>query len=206
MRFLSALGRYVRKWLVHAENRTFYGWQECQRRWILDQIHDRIALFCKEKSDMYMEKIASFTVDHNKLDRGIYTSRVDGDCYTFDLRMKKPNTGDVLATDAMHAIEHIGATWLRSSRFKDQIIYFGPMGCRTGFYLITRDLTGQPLVDLVIDAFWFIAAYEGEIPGASAKECGNYRDLSLEGAKQQAAEYLTAIEGYPAAWLDYDHE
>lgn len=80
--------------------------------------------------------------------------------------MKKPNTGDVLATDAMHAIEHIGATWLRSSRFKDQIIYFGPMGCRTGFYLITRDLTGQPLVDLVIDAFRFIAAYEGEIPGA----------------------------------------
>ena len=155
---------------------------------------------------MYMEKIASFTVDHNKLDRGIYTSRVDGDCYTFDLRMKKPNTGDVLATDAMHAIEHIGATWLRSSRFKDQIIYFGPMGCRTGFYLITRDLTGQPLMDLVIDAFRFIAAYEGEIPGASAKECGNYRDLSLEGAKQQAAEYLTAIEGYPAAWLDYDHE
>ena len=74
---------------------------------------------------MYMEKIASFTVDHNKLNRGIYTSRVDGDCYTFDLRMKKPNTGDVLATDAMHAIEHIGATWLRSSRFKDQIIYFG---------------------------------------------------------------------------------
>ena len=80
------------------------------------------------------------------------------------------------------------------------------MGCRTGFYLITRDLTGQPLVDLVINAFRFIAAYEGEIPGASAKECGNYRDLSLKGAKQQAAEYLTAIEGYPAAWLDYDHE
>jgi S-ribosylhomocysteine lyase LuxS involved in autoinducer biosynthesis len=100
-----------------------------------------------------MDKIASFTVDHNKLDCGIYTFRVDGDCYTFDLRMKKPNTGDVLATDAMHAIEHIGATWLRSSRFKDQIIYVGPMGCRTGFYLITRDLTGQPLVDLVIDAF-----------------------------------------------------
>ena len=82
-----------------------------------------------------MDKIASFTVDHNKLDCGIYTSRVDGDCYTFDLRMKKPNTGDVLATDAMHAIEHIGATWLRSSRFKDQIIYVGPMAIPCMFRL-----------------------------------------------------------------------
>lgn len=151
-----------------------------------------------------MEKIASFTVDHEKLERGIYTSRIDGDCYTFDLRMKKPNTGDVLATDALHAIEHIGATYLRNSAYKDQIIYFGPMGCRTGFYLITRDLTGQPLVDLVIDTYRYIAAFEGPIPGASAKECGNYQDLSLEGAKEQAAQYLQAIEGYQASGLDYD--
>lgn len=150
-----------------------------------------------------MEKIASFTVDHEKLERGIYTSRIDGDCYTFDLRMKKPNTGDVLATDALHAIEHIGATYLRNSAYQDQIIYFGPMGCRTGFYLITRNLTGQALVDLVMDTYRYIADFEGPIPGASAKECGNYRDLSLAGAKQQAAQYLQAIEGYQAAGLDY---
>ncbi len=151
-----------------------------------------------------MEKIASFTVDHEKLERGIYTSRVDGDCYTFDLRMKKPNTGDVLETDALHAIEHIGATYLRNSAYKDQIIYFGPMGCRTGFYLITRNLTGQTLVDLVIDTYRYIAAFEGPIPGASAKECGNYRDLSLAGAKEQAQQYLQAIEGYQASGLSYD--
>ena len=153
-----------------------------------------------------MERIASFCVDHTRLERGMYISRVDGDVVTYDIRMKKPNQGDYLANGALHTIEHLFATYARNSVYGPGVIYVGPMGCRTGFYLITRDLTGQPLVDLVIDAFRFIAAYEGEIPGASAKECGNYRDLSLEGAKQQAAEYLTAIEGYPAAWLDYDHE
>ena len=153
-----------------------------------------------------MERIASFTVDHTVLVPGLYLSRRDGNVVTFDLRFKRPNTGELLSNSQMHSVEHLIATLLRNSGSRDAVIYFGPMGCRTGFYLITRDLTGQPLVDLVIDAFRFIAAYEGEIPGASAKECGNYRDLSLEGAKQQAAEYLTAIEGYPAAWLDYDHE
>ena len=158
-----------------------------------------------------MEKIASFTVNHLDLLPGVYVSRKDhvGQevLTTFDLRMCAPNREPVMNTAELHTIEHLAATYLRNEpHWKEKVIYFGPMGCRTGFYLITRDLTGQPLVDLVIDAFRFIAAYEGEIPGASAKECGNYRDLSLEGAKQQAAEYLTAIEGYPAAWLDYDHE
>ena len=158
-----------------------------------------------------MEKIASFTVDHLRLLPGVYVSRKDHAgsevLTTFDIRMTRPNFEPVMNTAEIHAIEHLGATFLRNHKdFASKTIYFGPMGCRTGFYLITRDLTGQPLVDLVIDAFRFIAAYEGEIPGASAKECGNYRDLSLEGAKQQAAEYFTAIEGYPAAWLDYDHE
>ena len=158
-----------------------------------------------------MEKIASFQVNHLTLVPGVYVSRRDKvgseTLTTFDLRMTRPNKEPVMNTAEVHTLEHLGATFLRNHPvWKDRVIYFGPMGCRTGFYLITRDLTGQPLVDLVIDAFRFIAAYEGEIPGASAKECGNYRDLSLEGAKQQAAEYLTAIEGYPAAWLDYDHE
>ncbi|MGI6031171.1 MAG: S-ribosylhomocysteine lyase [Eubacteriales bacterium] len=150
-----------------------------------------------------MERIASFTVDHTKLERGIYLSRVDGDCLTFDLRMKKPNTGDVLETDALHTIEHIGATYLRNSRYGQQIIYFGPMGCRTGFYLVTRELGGQELCDLVVETFAFIADYEGEIPGNSPVECGNYRDLNLEKAKIQASRYLEAIEGYTSDRLEY---
>ena len=152
---------------------------------------------------MYMEKIASFTVDHNKLDRGIYTSRVDGDCYTFDLRMKKPNTGDVLATDAMHAIEHIGATWLRSSRFKDQIIYFGPMGCRTGFYLLTRGLTPAEALELTVESFRFMAGFEGAVPGASEVECGNYRDMDLPAAKAEAAAMLPVLEALTGDELHY---
>lgn len=151
-----------------------------------------------------MEKIASFTVDHRKLDRGIYVSRVDGDCVTFDLRMKKPNTGDVLETDALHAIEHLGATYLRNGKEKESIIYFGPMGCRTGFYLITRKpLEGQQVADLVVETFQFIKDYEGEIPGNSEAECGNYRDLSLPKAKEQAARYLEAIEGYQEKDMQY---
>ena len=152
---------------------------------------------------MYMEKIASFTVDHNKLDRGIYTSRVDGDCYTFDLRMKKPNTGDVLATDALHAIEHIGATWLRSSRFKDQIIYFGPMGCRTGFYLLTRGLTPAEALELTVESFRFMAGFEGAVPGASEVECGNYRDMDLPAAKAEAAAMLPVLEALTGDELHY---
>ena len=152
---------------------------------------------------MYMEKIARFTVDHKQLDRGIYTSRVDGDCYTFDLRMKKPNTGDVLATDAMHAIEHIGANWLRSSRFKDQIIYFGPMGCRTGFYLLTRGLTPAEALELTFESFRFMAAFEGAVPGASEVECGNYRDMDLPAAKAEAAAMLPVLEALTGDELHY---
>ena len=154
---------------------------------------------------MYMEKIASFTVDHNKLDRGIYTSRVDGDCYTFDLRMKKPNTGDVLATDAMHAIEHIGATWLRSSRFKDQIIYFGPMGCQTGFYFLFdgAQLSESEAVALVQQVFARGAAYDGEMPGKSAAECGNYRNLDVALARDCCRYYAEVIADWNVEKLVY---
>ena len=150
-----------------------------------------------------MERIASFTVDHNVLAPGLYLSRRDGNVVTFDLRFKKPNTGDLLTNAEMHSVEHVIATLLRNSPRKDAVVYFGPMGCRTGFYLITRDLTGQPLVDLVIDAFRFIAAYEGEIPGASAKECGNYRNLDVELAKTCCAFYTEIISGWNQEKLAY---
>ena len=154
---------------------------------------------------MYMEKIASFTVDHNKLDRGIYTSRVDGDCYTFDLRMKKPNTGDVLATDAMHAIEHIGATWLRSSRFKDQIIYFGPMGCQTGFYFLfdSRRLSLAGAIALLQQVFRQAAEFSGPMPGKSPVECGNYINLDLETGKAVCRWYADLLDGWTEEQLAY---
>ena len=153
-----------------------------------------------------MKRIASFEVNHDKLKPGMYTSRIDGDITTYDIRMVYPNAGTYIEPAAGHTFEHLFATYARNSRFADSIIYCGPMGCQTGFYFLVRDMKPSDAIALVQESMAFIAAYEGEIPGASAKECGNYRDLSLEGAKQQAAEYLTAIEGYPAAWLDYDHE
>ena len=102
-----------------------------------------------------MDRIASFEVDHNKLQRGIYTSRVDGDIVTYDIRMKLPNSGNYLNNPAMHTIEHIVATFVRNSEFRDRIIYFGPMGCRTGFYLLVRDIKPFDVINLVHDAFEF---------------------------------------------------
>ncbi|MPM71264.1 S-ribosylhomocysteine lyase [bioreactor metagenome] len=151
-----------------------------------------------------MERIASFAVDHRKIREGIYISRTDGDIITFDLRMKRPNCGDVLETGDAHAIEHLGATYLRNSRHKDSVIYFGPMGCRTGFYLLTRNLSGQELIDLVVSCYAFIADFEGEIPGATEIECGNFRDMSLVGAKAEAEKYLSFIRRYGEDRLRYD--
>ena len=142
-----------------------------------------------------MEKIASFTVNHLTLLPGIYVSRQDtvGETKvtTFDLRMTRPNFEPVMNTAEMHAIEHLGATFLRNHKdYKDQTIYFGPMGCRTGFYLILAgDLTSADVVPLVKEMFAFIRDYEGEIPGAAARDCGNYLDLNLPMAKYLAKKY-----------------
>ena len=122
-----------------------------------------------------MERIASFCVDHTRLDRGIYLSRQDGDVLTWDIRMKKPNHGDYLSTGAAHTLEHLFATYARNSRYKDGVIYVGPMGCRTGFYLLTRGLTPAEALSLTVESFRFMAAFEGDVPGASEVECGNYR-------------------------------
>ena len=122
-----------------------------------------------------MERIASFCVDHTKLDRGMYLSRQDGDVLTWDIRMKRPNHGDYLSTGAAHTLEHLFATYARNSAFKDSVIYVGPMGCRTGFYLLTRGLTPAEALELTVESFRFMAGFEGAVPGASEVECGNYR-------------------------------
>lgn len=138
-----------------------------------------------------MERIASFCVDHTKLDRGMYLSRQDGDVLTWDIRMKKPNQGDYLSTAAAHTLEHLFATYARNSAVKDGVIYVGPMGCRTGFYLLLAgDLEPRDVEELVQAMFRFIRDYEGPVPGAAARDCGNYLDMNLPMAKLLAGRYL----------------
>lgn len=146
-----------------------------------------------------MEKIASFTVNHLKLLPGIYVSRRDtageATITSFDLRMTRPNFEPVMNTAEIHTIEHLGAVFLRSHpQYGEKIIYFGPMGCRTGFYLIlTGDYESAQIVDLIKEVFEFIRDYEGEIPGASPEECGNCLDMNLPMAKYLARKYLTEV-------------
>lgn len=138
-----------------------------------------------------MERIASFCVDHTKLGRGMYLSRQDGDVLTWDIRMKKPNHGDYLSTGAAHTLEHLFATYARNSAVKDGVIYVGPMGCRTGFYLLLAgDLEPRDVEELVQAMFRFIRDYEGPVPGAAARDCGNYLDMNLPMAKLLAGRYL----------------
>lgn len=150
-----------------------------------------------------MERIASFEVNHDILQRGIYTSRVDGDIVTYDIRMKLPNKGNYLSNSAMHTVEHIVATFVRNSEYKDRIIYFGPMGCRTGFYLLVRNIEPSEVIALVKAAFEFLRDFEGEIPGVSSVECGNYLEHDLSDAKRDAAEYLPVLDGYTVEKLKY---
>lgn len=146
-----------------------------------------------------MEKITSFTIDHIKLIPGVYVSRKDpvgGEIITtFDLRMTSPNDEPVMNTAEMHAIEHLAATFLRNHKeFGPKIIYFGPMGCRTGFYLLLAgDYESTDIMELLKELFSFIADFEGEIPGASAKDCGNYLDMNLPMAKYLAKKYLEEV-------------
>ena len=150
-----------------------------------------------------MERIASFTVNHYTLQRGIYTSRIDGDITTYDIRMKLPNGGDYLETPAMHTIEHLFATFVRNSNFKDEIIYFGPMGCRTGFYFLVRKVSPEDVISLVQDSLKFISEFEGEIPGVSKIECGNYLEHDLIGAKKECKEMLSVVKNYNVEMLTY---
>ena len=141
-----------------------------------------------------MEKIASFTVDHRYINEGIYISRIDGDITTYDLRMRKPNTGDLMDNSAIHSFEHMFATFVRNSDIKEDIIYAGPMGCQTGFYLLVRNADNNKVISLVKKVLSDITSFEGEIFGKSEIECGNFRNLSLDAAKEEARKYLEKIK------------
>ena len=146
-----------------------------------------------------MNKITSFTIDHIRLVPGIYVSRKDtvssAVITTFDIRMTSPNDEPVMNTAEVHTIEHLGATFLRNHEtFSDKVLYFGPMGCRTGFYLLlTGDYSSADIVPLMKEMFSFIASYEGEVPGASARDCGNYLDMNLPMARWLASRYLRDV-------------
>lgn len=152
-----------------------------------------------------MDRIASFQVDHTKLLPGMYLSRRDGEITTFDLRFKKPNTGNLLTNAEMHSVEHIIATLLRNSHAKDAVIYFGPMGCQTGFYFLfdSRKLTDAEAVALVQEVFAAGAAWEGPMPGRSAGECGNYVNLDAALARAQCAYYSGVVRDWTAEKLSY---
>ena len=151
-----------------------------------------------------MERIASFSVNHDLLDKGMYISRVDGDVVTYDIRMKKPNGGDYLGNGELHTFEHLFATYARNSAFKDSVIYVGPMGCRTGFYLLLRNtVSGEDAISLVRQSFSFISEFEGEIPGAKRQECGNWLEHDLAGARRTAADMLAVLENWNTEKLTY---
>lgn len=154
-----------------------------------------------------MEKIASFLVDHDKLLPGLYTSRIDGDITTYDMRFIKPNNPPFMDIAAMHTLEHLYATLLRNSAFGSKIVYFGPMGCRTGFYLLTRSMTNREVIELLIDTTLEISQWSSAIPGAAASaECGNWLEHDLEGAKKLAERYHSVIRKWTLDMLSYDNE
>lgn len=151
-----------------------------------------------------MERIASFSVDHRKISRGMFISRIDGDVVTYDLRMCVPNAGSYLNDAPLHTLEHLLATHVRNSRFKNQIVYAGPMGCRTGFYLLVRDtMSHADTLALLKESMAFIAGFSGPIPGASEPECGNWLCHDLPGAKVYAADYLQVLEGWSVEKMTY---
>ncbi len=141
-----------------------------------------------------MKKIASFTVDHTKLIPGIYVSRIDGDIVTYDMRTRIPNSGDVMDNVTMHTFEHMFATFVRNSEISEDVIYFGPMGCQTGFYLLVRNADNEKVLCVIKDVLKKISAYEGEVFGCSEIECGNYRTLELSKAKEESKKYLEVLE------------
>ncbi|MBQ4108431.1 MAG: S-ribosylhomocysteine lyase [Clostridia bacterium] len=140
-----------------------------------------------------MRKIASFSVNHDKITEGIYVSRIDGDIITYDMRMRKPNMGDYIDNITMHSLEHMFATYIRNSALGEKTIYFGPMGCQTGFYLLMRDVTNEETLVAVKDVLEKIINHEGEIFGNTREECGNYRNLNLEAAQLEAKRYLDVL-------------
>ena len=140
-----------------------------------------------------INKIASFTVDHDLLTEGIYTSRIDGDVTTYDLRTRVPNSDCYMDNLTMHSVEHMFATYIRSSRIGDRVIYFGPMGCQTGFYLLVRNADNAEVLSVVKETLEKIINHDGEMFGAVRRECGNYKNLDLATAKAECKRYLDIL-------------
>ncbi len=148
-----------------------------------------------------MERIQSFCVNHDYIDEGIYVSRIDGDITTFDMRTKKPNCGDYMDNLTMHSLEHMFATYIRNSDIGGDVIYFGPMGCRTGFYLLVRNANNENVLSEVMLALERIKNHSGDMFGARREECGNYRELSLDAAKKEADRFLSVLRGKENTFL-----
>ena len=150
-----------------------------------------------------MKKITSFTVDHDYIVPGVYISRIDGDITTYDLRTRRPNCGDLMDHSTMHTAEHMLATYIRNSRLADSIIYFGPMGCQTGFYLLVRNADPERTMKALKTALAQVTAHTGEVFGNSQVECGNFRTLSLKAAQDECASYLKVLEDWTVDKLAY---
>lgn len=141
-----------------------------------------------------IKKITSFTVDHTMMKPGLFISRTDGDITTYDLRTRKPNCGDYMDNRTMHSVEHMFATYIRSSSLADQVIYFGPMGCQTGFYLLVCDAEHETVKSVIMETLEKIIAHTGEMFGNTEIECGNFRNLSVEDAKKECKAYLEVLK------------
>jgi S-ribosylhomocysteine lyase len=150
-----------------------------------------------------MEKIKSFQVDHTRFGVGMYLSRTDCGVVTYDLRMVRPNGGVYLSASSAHTIEHLFATYARSSPWGAQVIYVGPMGCRTGFYLLTSGLAHEQAIELARQSLAFVSGYEGEVPGCSEVECGNFREHDLDAARKDVRPLLDKLAGYTPEMLNY---
>lgn len=150
-----------------------------------------------------MERIKSFEVDHTKIKEGIYISRIDHNITTYDLRTKIPNQPDLMCHSTMHSVEHLFATMVRNSKISDNVIYFGPMGCQTGFYLLVKDANNAEVLALIKEIFQKISIYSGDMPGNSEIECGNYISLNVNKANELALEYYAKIKNLEISDLDY---
>ncbi len=151
-----------------------------------------------------MQKIASFQINHDTLEKGMYISRIDGDVITYDIRMKKPNGGEYLNMSAAHTLEHLLATYLRNSEIAKNVVYVGPMGCRTGFYILLRDsVPYAKAIESVKAAMAFARDFTGEIPGSKREECGNYLAHDLSGAKKEAQAICETLKNWKEKDLEY---
>ena len=147
-----------------------------------------------------MKTIKSFQVNHDYIKEGLYVSRMDGDITTYDIRTRRPNMGDYMDNITMHSVEHMIATYARNGKYGENVIYFGPMGCRTGFYLLTRGLTNEQALELLTDALERTVAHEGEVFGATREQCGNYRELNLDAAKCECERFLAVLRSEPVTF------